>query len=103
GRVCIEASDTGQGMAPDVLARCMEPFFTTKPAGAGTGLGLAVARQLVESAGGRLAVASSRGQGTTFRIALPLPAAAPAARPARRLSRTGVPPRPRRGSGRTGA
>ncbi|WP_374012616.1 sensor histidine kinase [Pseudoxanthomonas koreensis] len=70
--VCIEASDSGAGMTPDVLARCMEPFFTTKPPGAGTGLGLAVARQVVAAVGGRLEADSAPGQGATFRILLPL-------------------------------
>jgi signal transduction histidine kinase len=70
-QVVIAFSDTGTGMAPDIQARIFEPFFTTKPVGQGTGLGLAVARDLVEQAGGSLTVRSAPGAGTTFRIAVP--------------------------------
>lgn len=76
GRIAIELRDSGQGMAPDVQARIFEPFFTTKPPGQGTGLGLAVVRDLVAEAGGEIRVDSSTGSGTTVRIELP--AAAPA-------------------------
>ena len=71
GEVLIQATDTGTGMDAQALARCFEPFFTTKPAGQGTGLGLAVAHNLVQAAGGRMEVESAPGQGCTFRIALP--------------------------------
>lgn len=71
GEVVIEASDTGAGMDARALARCFEPFFTTKPSGQGTGLGLAVAQQLVQAAGGRMEVESAPGQGCTLRIRLP--------------------------------
>ncbi len=53
-------------------ARCLEPFFTTKPSGQGTGLGLAVANNLVQAGGGRIKVDSALGQGSTFRIVLPV-------------------------------
>lgn len=76
GRIVIELRDSGQGMAPDVQARIFEPFFTTKPPGQGTGLGLAVVRDLMAEAGGEIRVDSSTGSGTTVRIELP--AAAPA-------------------------
>lgn len=65
-------SDTGAGMTPEIQARIFEPFFTTKPRGEGTGLGLAVTRDLIEQAGGTLGVLSDIGLGTTFRMALPL-------------------------------
>lgn len=71
-QVVIEFSDTGAGMGPEVQARIFEPFFTTKPVGEGTGLGLAVAKDLVERAGGSLTVRSAVGAGTTFRMALPM-------------------------------
>jgi signal transduction histidine kinase len=63
--------DRGTGMTPEHLGRAGEPFFTTKPAGAGTGLGLFVARATIEQLGGSLALASTVGQGTTATIVLP--------------------------------
>ncbi|MCD9027035.1 hypothetical protein LDO26_02235 [Luteimonas sp. BDR2-5] len=68
----IAASDTGHGMDEATRARCLDPFFTTKPSGQGTGLGLAVASNLVQAAGGSIEVDSTPGQGSTFRIVLPL-------------------------------
>ncbi len=70
GAVEVRIEDTGPGMPPAVLARAFEPLFTTKPAG--TGLGLPVARKLLESAGGRLALQSEPGRGTGAVITLPL-------------------------------
>lgn len=67
----IDVSDTGDGIAPDVLPRIFEPFFSTKN-DLGTGLGLAVSREIVANHGGALLVESTRGQGTTFHIYLPL-------------------------------
>jgi signal transduction histidine kinase len=72
----IVARDTGHGMSEDVRARCLEPFFTTKPSGQGTGLGLAVSANLIAAAGGALLVESAPGQGSVFRLRLPLHAAA---------------------------
>ena len=71
GRVTVDVSDTGSGIAPEVLERIFEPFFTTKPVGEGTGLGLAVCRSVVTSMGGDITVESQMGRGTTFRITLP--------------------------------
>jgi signal transduction histidine kinase len=68
--VVIEVSDSGHGMSDEVKKRIFEPFYTTKPAGTGTGLGLSFARQVVESFGGRLSVESSPGQGSKFRAHL---------------------------------
>ena len=68
----IEVRDTGAGMAPEVLGQLFQPFFTTKPVGRGTGLGLATAKILVERASGTIAVTSAVGHGTTFTILLPL-------------------------------
>lgn len=66
----MEFEDSGTGMSEEVRARCLEPFFTTKPRGEGTGLGLAVAHNLVTAAGGEILVDSYSGHGTTIRIRL---------------------------------
>ena len=81
--VRLEVADTGPGMDGETLAHAAEPFFTTKPRGRGTGLGLPVARGFAEQSGGLLAIRSVPGQGTTVRIWLPAvtAAAAPVARP----------------------
>jgi signal transduction histidine kinase/CheY-like chemotaxis protein len=63
--------DDGCGMPPDVLSRVFEPFFTTRPVGQGTGLGLSVAHGIVVSHGGIITVDSTPGQGTTFHVHLP--------------------------------
>jgi signal transduction histidine kinase len=70
----ISVADSGTGMTSDVLARAVEPFFTTKPRGQGTGLGLAGAKAFSERFGGHLHIASAAGHGTT--VTLWLPAAA---------------------------
>jgi signal transduction histidine kinase/ActR/RegA family two-component response regulator len=70
--VHIAMTDTGVGMKPAVLARASEPFFTTKPVGQGTGLGLAMARGFAEQSGGAFHIASRDGEGTTVSIWLPL-------------------------------
>jgi len=70
-RVACEVRDTGSGIAPEHLDKIFEPFFTTKPEDRGTGLGLPVAREIVESYGGKLVVQSSVGAGTTFTFDLP--------------------------------
>ncbi len=75
----IAVIDHGAGMPPDVLARATEAFFTTKPAGQGTGLGLAGVKSFVERAGGRVAVESAAGLGTTVTLWLPASAARPVA------------------------
>ena len=73
--VCLEVADTGIGMAPAVLTRAMEPFFTTKEPGRGTGLGLPQAFGFARQSGGDLHVDSTPGTGTTVSILLPRAAA----------------------------
>ncbi len=70
-RVSITIQDTGEGMSPATLARAMDPFFTTKPVGKGTGLGLALVRETVEHHRGALTISSEVGVGTIVRIDLP--------------------------------
>jgi signal transduction histidine kinase len=79
GRVAIEVSDTGAGIAPQNLERIFEPFFTTKAIGVGTGLGLAICRRIVSDLGGELTVESTLGRGSTFRVLLPPSSGATAA------------------------
>ncbi|NTW87165.1 MAG: PAS domain S-box protein [Holophagaceae bacterium] len=70
----LEIQDSGKGMPPEVLAKAMDPFFTTKPQGKGTGLGLSIVYGTVKSHRGRLDLHSTEGVGT--RITIQLPAAA---------------------------
>lgn len=79
GEAALRVKDTGCGIPQDVLPRIFDPFFTTKEDQNRTGLGLAVAYSIVEQHGGEIKVDSTPGQGTEFRVALPLSAAAVAA------------------------
>ena len=63
--------DDGAGMPDEVRARIFEPFFSTKPEGQGSGLGLSIVRGIIESAGGTIAVQTAPGQGTSFTVRLP--------------------------------
>ncbi|HEU4829264.1 MAG TPA: ATP-binding protein [Gemmatimonadales bacterium] len=67
----IAVADTGEGIAPEVLPHIFEPFYTTKPVGQGTGLGLAMCYGIVRQADGHIRVESEPGKGTTVRIRLP--------------------------------
>ncbi|WP_345817049.1 ATP-binding protein (plasmid) [Paraburkholderia sp. PREW-6R] len=71
----IQVRDSGVGMTPDVIARAVDPFFTTKDRGKGTGLGLAQVYGVVKQCGGDLHIASTPGSGTTVDLLLPLTAA----------------------------
>lgn len=80
--VVVEISDNGPGIPEDVLPRIFESFFTTKPRGIGTGLGLPISLGIVRSLGGDITVRSREGQGATFRVRLPaVDAAAPLVTP----------------------
>jgi len=71
-RAVCTIADSGSGIAADALAKIFAPFYTTKPDGKGTGLGLPVVKQIVEGYGGTIAVASQVGVGTTFTATLAL-------------------------------
>ncbi len=81
-RATLRVRDTGMGMTAEVRERIFDPFFTTKGPGQGTGLGLAMCREIVLGAGGEMRVESAPGEGSLFEIHLPLE------RAARRLART---------------
>lgn len=74
--VRLTVMDNGTGISPDVMPRIFEPFFSTKRAGEGSGLGLATCERIVRAAGGRIEVHSERGQGARFDVLLPRAAAA---------------------------
>ena len=72
GRVMLRVSDTGPGIAPDILARLFEPFVTSKPAGTGLGLGLVISAQLVRAMDGTLRAANLPDGGACFVVDLPV-------------------------------
>ncbi|TNC14172.1 PAS domain-containing protein [Methylobacterium terricola] len=70
--VSVAVTDTGNGMPPEILARVMEPFFTTKEEGRGTGLGLAMVYGFARQSGGTVVIESRAGHGTTVRLYFPM-------------------------------
>ncbi len=75
GAIQVSVKDTGEGMSEDVRRRAMEPFFTTKPQGQGTGLGLAMVFGTLKALGGSTEIRSEPGQGTEVLLTFPAPAA----------------------------
>jgi two-component system NtrC family sensor kinase len=69
----ISIGDTGPGISPETMDKIFEAFYTTKPPGKGTGLGLHSVRSLIKQLGGEIEVHSTLGQGTTFQLHFPLP------------------------------
>ena len=72
GNIVVSISDTGCGIPEAILQKIFEPFFTTKEVGKGTGLGLSISYDIVKKHGGEITVESAPGEGTTFRIILPI-------------------------------
>jgi signal transduction histidine kinase len=72
GKVQICVTDNGEGIPPEVIDKIFQPFFTTKPAGEGTGLGLSLSYDIIKSHGGEITVKSEIGKGTVFCIELPV-------------------------------
>jgi C4-dicarboxylate-specific signal transduction histidine kinase len=88
GQVVVEVQDNGSGIAPEVMPRIFESFFTTKPSGLGTGLGLPISREIVRSLGGELAAESPSEGGALFRVRLPALEGAAQERPRTATGRT---------------
>ena len=72
GGVLISVRDNGPGIPPAILDKIFQPFFTTKPTGQGTGLGLSLSYDIIKAHGGELRVETQEGEGSTFIIQLPL-------------------------------
>jgi two-component system, NtrC family, sensor kinase len=75
GFVRVDIADTGTGIPLEIQERIFEPYFTTKPEGVGTGLGLNIARDIARAHGGDITVDSRPGHGATFTVMLPIEAA----------------------------
>jgi signal transduction histidine kinase len=72
GNALVSIGDTGCGISPELHEKIFDAFFTTKPAGEGTGLGLDIVRKIIEKHGGRISVESEVGRGSTFTVSLPI-------------------------------
>jgi len=72
GKVEIVVKDNGNGIPQNIIDKIFQPFFTTKPTGEGTGLGLSLSYDIIKAHGGEIKVESEEGQGTEFIIQLPL-------------------------------
>ena len=75
-RIRVDVTDTGSGIAPDVLPHIFDNYFTTKAASEGTGLGLPIARSIVLEHGGEMTMTTEVGKGSTFTVFLPVSMAA---------------------------
>ncbi|MCD4781829.1 MAG: response regulator [Candidatus Omnitrophica bacterium] len=69
----VEIKDNGSGIPVENISKIFDPFYTTKDVGKGTGLGLSVSYKIIENHGGKITVESRRGEGSTFKVSLPLP------------------------------
>jgi two-component system NtrC family sensor kinase len=72
GFLAVHITDTGTGIPEHLLKSIFNPFFTTKPVGGGTGLGLSVSRGIIEKHGGEINIESKVGEGSTFTVYLPI-------------------------------
>jgi signal transduction histidine kinase len=75
----VRVTDSGEGMSSEVMEQAFDPFFTTRPPETYTGLGLTTVRELMNNAGGRIALSSTVGAGTEFRLYYPVSGPSPAA------------------------
>jgi signal transduction histidine kinase len=72
GAVCVSVSDNGPGIPESIKDKIFQPFFTTKPTGQGTGLGLSLSYDIVKAHGGEIKVESAEGEGTKLIIQIPI-------------------------------
>jgi PAS domain S-box-containing protein len=79
GRVILRFADNGPGVPPQIAARIFDPYFTTKAAGVGTGIGLSISRSIIEAHGGELALSDRPGGGAVFEVRIPVATATEAA------------------------
>jgi signal transduction histidine kinase len=70
-RVVTRIADDGRGMSPEVLKQAFNPFFTTKPVGSGTGVGLSITERIMRRHGGNINISSKEGEGTMVTMTLP--------------------------------
>jgi signal transduction histidine kinase len=70
--ILLTVSDNGNGIPKDILDKIFQPFFTTKPSGHGTGLGLSLAYDIIKAHGGELKIKTKEGEGSDFMISLPV-------------------------------
>ncbi|MGN6193619.1 MAG: sensor histidine kinase, partial [Ginsengibacter sp.] len=71
-RVCIAVSDNGNGIPQKIIDKIFQPFFTTKPTGQGTGLGLSLSYDIIKAHGGEIKVESKEGEGSEFILTIPV-------------------------------
>ena len=72
GGIEIKVTDNGDGIPQNIIDKIFQPFFTTKPTGQGTGLGLSLSYDIIKAHGGEIKVESKNGEGSTFIIQLPV-------------------------------